>query len=77
MQVVQRLVFYANNEPKSVLAREFGDCRDEEQNAPNGDEVLSYEDNPVQSRQVHFAKEEKQLRYEYLKEELKKSISGR
>lgn len=39
-----------------------------------GDEVLSYEDNPVQSREVHFAKEEKRLRYEYLREELKKLI---
>ena len=37
-----------------------------------GDEVLSYEDNPIQSREVHFAKEEKRLRYEYLKERLKK-----
>ena len=37
-----------------------------------GDEVLSYEDNPIQSREVHFAKEEKRLRYEYLKEQLKK-----
>ena len=37
------------------------------------DEVLSYEDNPKQSREVHFAKEEKRLRYEQLKEELLKS----
>ena len=37
-----------------------------------GDEVLSYEDNPKQSREVHFAKEEKRLRYEQLKEELLK-----
>ena len=35
-----------------------------------GDEVLCYEDNPVQLREVHFAKEEKRLRYEYLKEKL-------
>lgn len=33
-------------------------------------ETLSYEDNPLQSRDVHFAKEEKRLRYEYLKERL-------
>ena len=39
-----------------------------------GDEILSYEDNPEQFREVHFAKEEKRLRYEYLKEELKKLI---
>ncbi|MBQ9199342.1 MAG: hypothetical protein IJ141_04120 [Lachnospiraceae bacterium] len=37
-----------------------------------GDEVLSYEDNPKQSREVHFAKEEKRLRYEYLKNKLLK-----
>ncbi len=36
-----------------------------------GDEVLVYENNPEQFRDVHFAKEEKRLRYEYLKEELK------
>ncbi len=37
-----------------------------------GDEVLDYTDNPEQFREVHFAKEEKRLRYEYLKEELMK-----
>ncbi len=37
-----------------------------------GDEVLLYEDNPEQFREVHFAKEEKRQRYEYLKGELKK-----
>ena len=37
-----------------------------------GDEKLVYENNPVQTREVHFAKEEKRLRYEYLKEELRK-----
>ena len=36
-----------------------------------GDEVLDYSDNPEQSREVHFAKEEKRLRYEYLKTRLK------
>ena len=36
-----------------------------------GDEVLDYSDNPEQSREVHFAKEEKRLRYEYLKARLK------
>ena len=35
-----------------------------------GDEKLSYEDNPEQFREVHFAKEEKLLRYELLKERL-------
>lgn len=37
-----------------------------------GDEVLDYEENPEQFREVHFAKEEKRMRYEKLKEELKK-----
>ena len=37
-----------------------------------GDEVLCYDGNPVQSREVHFAREEKRLRYEYLKNELLK-----
>ena len=32
-----------------------------------GDEILDYTDNPIQKREVHFAKEEKKLRYEYLK----------
>ena len=37
-----------------------------------GDEVLVYENNPEQFREVHFSKEEKRLRYEYLKKELSK-----
>lgn len=36
-----------------------------------GEEVLVYQDNPVQSREVHFAKEEKKGRYEFLKSLLK------
>lgn len=35
-----------------------------------GDEKLSYENNPEQFREVHFAKEEKRLRYEFLKSHL-------
>ena len=35
------------------------------------DEILSYENNPEQFREVHFAKEEKFQRYEYLKRALK------
>lgn len=35
-----------------------------------GDEVLVYENNPRQFREVHFSKAEKRLRYEYLKEKL-------
>ncbi len=42
-----------------------------------GDEVLSYEDNPEQFREVHFAKEEKKLRYEYLKDHLKAYCQAR
>lgn len=37
-----------------------------------GDEKLNYEDNPEQLREVHFAKQEKKERYEYLRDELKK-----
>lgn len=37
-------------------------------------EILSYEDNPRQLREVHFSKEEKRLRYEYLKSELLKRL---
>ena len=39
-----------------------------------GDEVLNYQDNPIQTREVHFAKEEKYQRYVYLKEHLKKFV---
>lgn len=39
-----------------------------------GEEVLSYENNPEQFREVHFAKEEKRMRYEYLKGELKRRM---
>ncbi len=35
-----------------------------------GSEVLSYENNPEQFREVHFAKEEKRERYEHLKKML-------
>ncbi len=41
-----------------------------------GDEKLCYENNPEQFREVHFAKEEKRLRYEYLKNELTKKIGS-
>ncbi|MCQ2416660.1 MAG: hypothetical protein MJ071_02480 [Oscillospiraceae bacterium] len=36
-----------------------------------GTETLCYENNPEQYREVHFAKEEKRLRYEYLKTALR------
>ena len=41
-----------------------------------GDEKLVYEGNPEQFRKVHFAKTEKKERYEYLKRELDKYLSG-
>ena len=40
-----------------------------------GDEKLDYSDNPVQTREVHFAKKEKYERYLYLKAELLKMIN--
>ncbi len=39
-----------------------------------GGEVLSYQDNPEQFREVHFAKEEKRLRYELLKTRLRDAV---
>lgn len=36
------------------------------------EEILDYEENPRQYREIHFKKEEKYLRYEYLKRELEK-----
>ena len=35
-----------------------------------GDEALRYQDNPEQFREIHFAREEKRLRYELLKKKL-------
>ena len=35
-----------------------------------GDEVLDYSDCEDQFREIHFAKEEKRLRYEYLRKQL-------
>lgn len=35
-----------------------------------GDEALDYNNCPEQSRETHFAKEEKRLRYEYLRKQL-------
>ncbi|HIX64427.1 MAG TPA: hypothetical protein H9852_08385 [Candidatus Mediterraneibacter colneyensis] len=49
-----------------------GDCRFDLTSEQFGDEVLIYDGNPEQFREVHFAKEEKRLRYEYLKRELEK-----
>ncbi|MCM1213604.1 MAG: hypothetical protein NC331_09525 [Lachnospiraceae bacterium] len=54
-----------------------GDCVFDLTSEQFGEEALSYEDNPVQSREIHFAKEEKRLRYEHLKAELQKKICER
>lgn len=49
-----------------------GDCQFDLTSEQFGDEVLTYQNNPKQFREVHFTKEEKRLRYEYLKAALKK-----
>lgn len=49
----------------------IGDCCFDLTSEQFGDEVLHYDDNPEQFREIHFAKEEKKLRYEYLKKALK------
>lgn len=41
-----------------------------------GDERLSYSDNPRQSREEHFSKEEKRFRYIFLKEQLLAHLEG-
>ncbi len=52
----------------------IGDCVFDLTSEQFGDEVLSYEQNPEQFREVHFAKEEKKLRYEKLKKELEEFL---
>ena len=42
-----------------------------------GEEKLSYENNPEQFREVHFAREEKRLRYEYLCRALRRACGVR
>ncbi len=49
-----------------------GDCVFDLTSEQFGEEVLDYENNPEQFREVHFAKEEKRQRYEYLRDELKR-----
>ena len=51
-----------------------GDCLFDLTSEQFGDEVLSYENNPEQFREVHFAKQEKKERYELLKEKLLKAL---
>jgi len=54
----------------------IGDCCFDLTSEQFGKEAkeLVYEGNPEQFRDVHFAKEEKRLRYEYLKKELEKIL---
>lgn len=47
-----------------------GDCVFDLTSEQFGDEKLDYTDNPEQYREVHFTKEEKRLRYEYLRNHL-------
>ena len=54
----------------------IGDCVFDLTSEQFQGEVLCYENNPKQFREVHFAKEEKHLRYEYLKTELKKILEN-
>ena len=54
----------------------IGDCKFDLTSEQFQGEVLCYENNPKQFREVHFAKEEKHLRYEYLKTELKKILEN-
>jgi hypothetical protein len=51
-----------------------GDCVFDLTSEQFGEEKLDYSDNPVQSREVHFAKEEKRERYVYLRNALKKYL---
>ena len=53
----------------------IGTCKFDLTSEQFGDESLVYEGNPEQFREEHFAKEEKRLRYEYLKKELEKYCS--
>ncbi len=55
----------------------IGDCLFDLTSEQFGEEKLSYENNPEQFREVHFAKEEKRERYEYLKKELLKKCMER
>lgn len=47
-----------------------GDCVFDLTSEQFGDTVLNYENRPEQFREVHFAKEEKRQRYEYLRQRL-------
>lgn len=53
----------------------IGDCCFDLTSEQFENEILVYENNPEQFRNVHFAKEEKRLRYEDLKERLERFLS--
>ena len=50
-----------------------GDCVFDLTSEQFGEELLDYEKQPEQFRKVHFSRDEKRLRYEYLKAELEKA----
>lgn len=52
----------------------IGDCCFDLTSEQFKDEILVYRNNPEQFREIHFAKEEKRLRYEHLKRKLKETI---
>ena len=51
-----------------------GDCVFDLTSEQFGEEALDYRENPQQFREVHFAKEEKRQRYEYLREKLREQL---
>lgn len=51
-----------------------GNCAFDLTSEQFGSEKLNYENNPEQFRDVHFAKEEKKLRYEYLRSKLEEML---
>lgn len=53
----------------------IGDCVFDLTSEQFGEEKLCYEKNPEQFREVHFEKEEKKLRYEFIKKALRKKLS--
>jgi hypothetical protein len=52
-----------------------GDCVFDLTSEQFGDRVLDYEHVVEQSRDVHFSKEEKRLRYEYLRKQVLETLS--
>lgn len=53
---------------------EGGECVFDLTSEQFGEEKLCYEGNPEQFREVHFAREEKHLRYNFLRAELLKKL---